>query len=539
MGSRDPVGEIKARQRSGRHRDRHQQVHDGDDQGRRRDEPDDGEEDVPSPALLGLHDVDERDGHGDRGQDQHRGEVQEEAERTRHPGEADHERHLAVHGLFEGRPALVDEVVADVSRPVVDARLTLRRPGEMDRGVRHFQLALGTAAGDGLDGVAIAVAGEEILVGVDPRRIEAQHGFHQAQVLHEPSPVESRDEAQAADAVGYGDLVGRRAATSGFQQLDGAQALVGELMLEPGLDQRERRALSLKPGVEVLDERSRQGHRCVREVGEHVNKASGLFPGRGQDAIRPGDRHVALLAAARDARSHAADILEQSQAQHDGEGPQLPEVERIDGLIGGEERCGVVPVHPAVLMGDQVQGELVDAGETCRRAAHQPGQLPAVTPGQVPAGQGDLLLDEIVVVQQPRFRGHDPLARGGGRGDHLVGLEKDPLVLVQPGQQPVFSGPPVDAMRARQRDGMVLQLIAAEEFRAQQSHVGVVAQRVWLLSGGSRLSKDYGPAPLLKRQGALLDSVRLRGTSPPERTVELSTRRGDAYGFEVPGWAAA
>ncbi len=63
-----------------------------------------------------------------------------------------------------------------MSRPVVDTRLALRGSGEMDRGVRHFQLALGTAARDGLDGVAIAVAGEEILVGVDPGRIEAQHG---------------------------------------------------------------------------------------------------------------------------------------------------------------------------------------------------------------------------------------------------------------------------------------------------------------------------------------------------------------------------
>ncbi len=128
---------------------------------------------------------------------------------------------------------------------------------------------------------------------------------------------------------------------------------------------------------------------------------------------------------------------------------------------------------------------------------------------------------------------------GRSRGNYLVGLEKDPLVLIQPGEQPVFSGPPVNAMRARQRDGVVLQLIAAEELRAQQSHVGVVAQRVWILSGGSRLSKDYGPAPLLKRQGALLDSVRLRGTRPPERIVELSTRRGDAYGFEVPELAGA
>ena len=254
-------------------------------------------------------------------------------------------------------------------------------------------------------------------------------------------------------------------------------------MLEPGLDQGERRALGLKPGVEVLDERRRQGHRGVGELGKHVDEAFGLFPGRGEDAIRPGDRRVPLLAAARDARSHAADILEQSQAQHDRKSPQLPEIERIDGLIGSQKRGGVVPVDAAVLMGDQIEGEFVDAGETCRRATDQSRQFPAVAPGQVPAGQGDLLLDEIVVVEQPRFRRHDPLSRGGRRGDHLIGLEKDPLVLVQAGEQPVLSGLPVHAVRARQRDGVVLQLIAAEEFRAQESHIRVVAQRVWIFPG--------------------------------------------------------
>ena len=278
MGGRDAFGEVQARQHSGRHRDRDQQVDDGNHQGRGREKADDDEEDIPAPTLFGLHDVDEREGHRDRGEQHHRREVQEEAERTRYPGDAHHERHLAVHGALEGRPALVDEVVADVGRPVVDTRLALRRLSEKDRSLRHFQLAVSAAAGNGLDGVPVAVAGEEILVGVDPGRVEAQHGFHQAQVLDEPPPVEGRDEAETADAVGYGDLVGCRAATGDFQELDCAQTLVGKLMLEPGLDESERRALSLKPGVEVLDERGGQGHRGVGELGEHVDEAFGLLP---------------------------------------------------------------------------------------------------------------------------------------------------------------------------------------------------------------------------------------------------------------------
>ena len=182
-------------------------------------------------------------------------------------------------------------------------------------------------------------------------------------------------------------------------------------MLQPGLDERERRALGLQPGVEVLHERGRQRHVGVGELREHVDEALGLFLGRREHAVGPGDGHVPLLAAAGDARRHAADVLEQSQPQHDRESPQLPQVQRIDGLVGGQERRRVVPVDAAVLVGDQVEGQVVDARETRRGAAGQSRQLPAVAAGQVPAGQGDLLLDEVEVVEQPGLCRHDRAAR--------------------------------------------------------------------------------------------------------------------------------
>ena len=158
-------------------------------------------------------------------------------------------------------------------------------------------------------------------------------------------------------------------------------------------------------------------------------------------------------------------------------------------------------------------------GKPAEGTADQSRQLPAVAAGQMPAGQGDLLLDEIEVVEQPGLCRHDPLSRGGGRGDHLVGLEKDALVLVQPGEQPVFPGPPIDAVAARQRDGVVLQLIAAEEFRAQQSHIRARCPEGLALVRRIPSVGRLWPRPLVQRENALLDSVRLRGTSPSERMV--------------------
>ena len=141
---------------------------------------------------------------------------------------------------------------------------------------------------------------------------------------------------------------------------DRVQTLVGKPMLQPGLNERECRALGLKPGVEVLDERRGQRHVGVGELGKHMDKPLGVFLGRGEHAVGPGDRHVPLLAAARDPRGHAADVLEQSQAQHDRESPQLPKVQRIDGLVGSHERRRVVPVDATVLVRDQVEGDVVD-----------------------------------------------------------------------------------------------------------------------------------------------------------------------------------
>ena len=98
----------------------------------------------------------------------------------------------------------------------------------------------------------------------------------------------------------------------------------------------------------------------------------------------------------------------------------------------------------------------------------------------MPAGQGDLLLDEVVVVQQPGFRLHDGLPAGCRGGDYLVGLRKNAFILVQAREQPALARTPGDTMGARQGHGIVLQLFAAEEFRAQQAQILVIVHRVRL-----------------------------------------------------------
>ncbi len=215
------------------------------------------------------------------------------------------------------------------------------------------------------------------------------------------------------------------------------------------------------------------------------------FGGR-EHAIGPRDGHVPLLATTGDAHSHPANVLQQSQPQHDREGPQLPQVQRFDGLVGSEEGRGIVAVDPTVLMGDQLQRDVVDPRKAGQGPAGQSRQLPAVPAGQMPPSQSDLLLDEIEVVEQPGLCRQDPLSRRRGGGDRVVGGHQNALVLRQPGEQPVSARTTIDKVTACQRGGVVFQLIGAEEFGAQQLRVGVAGQPVWLLCHGSWPTEDDG-----------------------------------------------
>ncbi len=90
-------------------------------------------------------------------------------------------------------------------------------------------------------------------------------------------------------------------------------------------------------------------------------------------------------------------------------------------------------------------------------------------------------------------------------GDHLIGVQKDALVLVQTGEQPVFARAAIHPVDLSQDDGMLLQLFAAEEFGAQQTLILVVMTRVRLTHGRSRPLEDYSPAPLIREHLQLLE----------------------------------
>ena len=145
--------------------------------------------------------------------------------------------------------------------------------------------------------------------------------------------------------------------------------------------------------------------------------------------IRPRIGAVPVDRSGRNARADAAQVLDQREAQHDRNRPQLAELERRDGLVRGHEAGQALGVDPAVAVRDRLEREVVDARKSGRRPVRQSRQLAAVALGQVPLGRADLLLDQVEVVEQPFRGGRDAAVGRDRRGQQVADFDQDALVL--------------------------------------------------------------------------------------------------------------
>ncbi len=416
-------------------------------------------------------------------------------------------------GGLQRRAPAADEVVADVVQPLLVGRRRgahrRRRPrgapGGARRGGRRRQchrvlrdlgLRCLRDARQRLDGVAVAVAGAEVHLRVDAGRVAAQRLLDGRQRLDEVAPVHRAEQAQAADAVGDRDLVGRLLLALGVDALLDGRAALAQALFEPGQRQRQRRALALQPARELGHEGARQRRLGARHVGDEEDELARRLLGRLQHAQRPLRGEVAVAEAGGDERADAAQVLDQRQPEHDGNRPQLAEPQRLHALVGGDEARQRAAREPAVAVRDHLQRQRVDArlaglrgvrgraGDGAapaagrvrlvgrrlrrRRLAEQARQLAAVALREVAPRGAHLLLDEIEVVEQPfGRRRHAPLGGGGG-GELAVDADQHALVVGQPGEQPVGQRLVGDAVAGGQAAGMLRHLLGAVELGAQR-----------------------------------------------------------------------
>ncbi len=396
-------------------------------------------------------------------------------------------------GAFQLGPAPVDQVVPDVRRPVVVPLPGRARPRKLDGAAGHRVLGEPTGLRDLLDDVAIAVAAGEIHRGVGRARVRAQGLFDHAHGLDEIAPVHRPEKAQTADAVADRDLVGRLLLVAGAHQLLDAQARLGKLLFDPRQRQGQCGPLSLQAARKLRHER--RGHRRIRSrhVRDHQDQALRILAGNLRQLARPRDGHIPIQPAGGDAHRDAAQILDQRQTQHDGDGPQLAQPQRGDRLVRRDETAEAVRVHPSVAVGDGLQGNAIHARQPGGGALRQARQFPAIPLWQVPPGGADLLFDEVEVVEQPLPGRLDAVLRRNRRRQQAAGLDQHALVPGQARQQLVRHASRRQPVGGRETHAVLLHLIGTEEFRPQRRLFGrrlacraAHAQRASL--SGSRLA---------------------------------------------------
>ena len=102
--------------------------------------------------------------------------------------------------------------------------------------------------------MAIAVARREIHRAINAAGVAEQRLLDDALGFDEGLPVHGADDAQAADAVADRHLIGRLQLVLGLHHLGDGQARLGQMLLDPGQWQSQRRAAPLQATGQFGDE---------------------------------------------------------------------------------------------------------------------------------------------------------------------------------------------------------------------------------------------------------------------------------------------
>ncbi|MDQ1133040.1 hypothetical protein QE386_001635 [Pseudoxanthomonas winnipegensis] len=375
-------------------------------------------------------------------------------------------------------PAAAGQGARDLARavaqqPPADVAVALGRTG---RGrARAFQHHRGDLAfrppgapGHGLDHPPVLVAAGEVHGRIGAVRVLAQQVFDHAAALDEAAPVHAGDEAQAADAVADRGLRGGLANALALDHgLERAPAL-GHPLLHP-VDRHVRGEVA---AAQVAQQFGHEGpaHRRLRaqHVGQHQHHVLGRALGGFGHALGPGLGQAVIADVAGDARGDAAQVLDHRQAQHDRHGPQLADAQRLLLLVAADQPLHGLGIDLAIAVGHRLHGQVVDPRQAGRRPAGQRRQRPAVAAGQVAPRQPHLLVDQVVVVQQPfAGRHHRQLVAGEG----VQGLDRaleHRAVFGQPRQHPLRALPGLQRVLLGQAPAQLFHLGGVEQLGAQR-----------------------------------------------------------------------
>ena len=212
--------------------------------------------------------------------------------------------------------------------------------------------------------------------------------------------------------------------------------------------------------------------RLARVGREHGSEGFGRSAALAQQTVGDDVGRLPLCAARGDLLCETSKILDQDDPKCDRHRPEFADGERLHLLVGSDEANQHLGVETAVGMGDEGPGDAEHAGIALKRPDRELRQLAIVSGRQVRMNLMDLLLDEMIVVDQPFRRGRDRATVVDRLDRGTIGVEQNGAVFAEPPRQkPPFGRSGRHNLRNRKTAGMALKSLDAEEFFANRFFV--------------------------------------------------------------------
>ena len=234
------------------------------------------------------------------------------------------------------------------------------------------------AAGQFLDRGAIGVAGGEIHRAEIARFLQAR--VDRADIFEEIGPVEFRDDPHRGDDVAHGDIGGALPVQHPRDDILDGRILTAEAIFEPAMQRRFRRIEATQAAGHLRRKDFIQRPAVMRRHSQMQRRGR---PACAREAVDQRIGHAALVLRLDDLHGKAAHVFHQHDAQGDGNGPDLADLQRDDPLIGLNEAAQDGACDQAVGMGDIGPGEAKNARVSGEMAFGQLGKLAVIAGRQI------------------------------------------------------------------------------------------------------------------------------------------------------------
>ena len=361
---------------------------------------------------------------------------------------------------LESRPALADEVEAGIG----DAFAGGAGPRFLGDAPGDLVLRMRAAARQLLDGASVHVARREVHVAI--ALAGPEHRIDERHALEPVHPVDVGDETHAGEYVAHAD-VGRRLALVLF---DDRSFERHSLLRQPPFEPCRHLRAVLVPVAQPLGELHREGVRKrigfeAPEEFADVLVAAGRL-GR-QELVGETVGCLALGPRLDDAVGKPPQVLDEDDAQRDGDRPQFADGQFLDALICAHEPGEDVGIEQAVRVGDIGPGDAQHPRIARERSLGELRQLLIVAGRQILADLADLHFHDVVVVDKP-LGGRRDRTPAPDRIDQrpVVFEEGDGIFIEAPGDRPPLDRQGGDRLRPGEADRMLLQALGIEELRS-------------------------------------------------------------------------